>query len=186
MQYIDINNYISSYTEIVPGLWLSNEAASQDVNFIRKHDIRFIVNCTKKIPNKFANTHFPQARYVRLSVNDPGPLTTPSRNQDNIDMITLIPYAVQLIHLALQRGESVLVHCHAGAQRSASVVIYYLMQYGKFALGPAYYRASVDERKRMLYSAAKNYVVSKRPVVYYGGMNNNFKFAMEQILGAHL
>lgn len=185
MQYIDINTFIPSYTEVVPGLWLGNEAASQDADFIRNAGIRLIINCTKKAPNKFASS-LGYINYVRLSINDPGPLVVGSRNQDNIDMITLIPYAAHLIHQALQRGESVLVHCHAGAQRSASVVVYYLMQYGKFALGPDYYRANLADRKRAKYEAVKRYLVSKRPFVYYGGTHNNFRYAMEQILGVSL
>ena len=132
MSFIDINSYISSYTQILPGLWLGNEAASQNEDFIRKNRITLIVNCSKKIPNTFENRMFgqptiPGIRYIRLPVNDPGPLVSPSRNQDNLDMIILIPQAARAIHHALQRGEHVLVHCHAGAQRSASVVIYYLL-----------------------------------------------------------
>jgi len=184
MSFIDINNYISSYTEILPGLWLGNEAASQDENFIRRHNISLIVNCSKKIPNRFAN--IPGMDYVRLSVNDPGPLTAPSRNQDNIDMITLIPWAANIIHEALENGKNVLVHCHAGAQRSANVIVYYLMKYGAFAVTPQFAQASPQQRARILYNTVVNYVVSKRPFVYYGGLNNNFKYALEQILGTSL
>lgn len=125
-------------------------------------------------------------RYIRLPINDPGPLSAPSRNQDNLDMITLIPQAANIIHDALQRGENVLVHCHAGAQRSASVIVYYLMQYGVFHVTSEFRNTSPCKQKQILYNSSVNYVVSKRPFVYYGGLHNNFKYALEQICGCAL
>jgi protein-tyrosine phosphatase len=181
MPHLDVNSYVGSATEIMPRLWLGNEKISQDENFIRQHHISFIVNATKDIPNKFET----RIRYLRLPVNDPGPVITPSRNQDNIDMITLVPQAVEDIHRALQNGETVLVHCHAGAQRSATVVVYYLMQYGKFSINSKCYvtmlHMSPIARKRLLYRTVVNYIVSKRPIVYYGGLHNNFKYAISMM-----
>lgn len=189
---MDINSYISSCTQILPGLWLGNEAASQNENLIRKNRITLIVNCSKKIPNAFDVFPTPRAgnaldvRYIRLPVNDPGPLVNPSRNQDNLDMIVLVPQAAKIIHEFINRGENVLVHCHAGAQRSATVVVYYLMRYGKFHVTPEFTNALSQRRIQILYNSAVNYVVSKRPFVYYGGLHNNFKYALEQICGCDL
>lgn len=186
---MDINSYISSCTQILPGLWLGNEAASQNANFVNKNHITLIVNCSKKISNAFEVSHIsntPGIRYIRLPVNDPGPLIVPSRNQDNLDMIILVPQAAEIIRESLNRGESVLVHCHAGAQRSATVVIYYLMRYGRFRITPEFTNAMPQKQIQILYNSAVNYVVSKRPFVYYGGLHNNFKYALEQICGCDL
>jgi len=112
---VDINSITPSYTQVLNGLWISNEAASQSAKFMHTKNISFVVNCSKNIPNKFDK----YIRYLRLNVNDPGPFKTGHSNEDNIKMIKYIPMAVNAIHEALQRGENVLVHCHAGAQRSA-------------------------------------------------------------------
>jgi protein-tyrosine phosphatase len=176
---IDVNTFISSHTQIIPGLWIGNEASSQDGNFIRKNNISFIINCTNSIANKFEK----DIRYMRLPVNDPGPLRSPRiANPDNVKMISLIPRAARALNDALVQGENVLVHCHAGAQRSASVVIYYLIKYGNFAVSEAFKNALEPEKKRILYRSSVNYVTSKRPIVYFGGSHNNFSYAFEHLL----
>jgi protein-tyrosine phosphatase len=185
MRIMDVNTFVPSHTEVLPGLWLGNEASSQSEKFVRGKNISFIVNCSKSIPNKFEGTSYNIA-YLRLNVNDPGPLNNPWENDDNIQMITLIPQAIESMRLALRNGQNILVHCHAGAQRSASVVIYYLITYGHFTVGPEFNNLSDQEKKKILYHSSVNYLLCKRPFVYYGGLHNNFKYALEQILNANL
>jgi hypothetical protein len=183
---MDINSRITSCTEIVPGLWLGNEAASQDIKFLRENNIKLVMNCSKNIPASPKGSGV--QKIFRIPIDDPGPLITPSRNSDNLSMVVLIPQAVSIIHEHLLRGPdagAVLVHCHAGAQRSASVVVYYLMKHGQFKMSRG--RAlqlgmmSAQDRKRVLYKSAVAYIVSKRPIVYYGGMHNNFRYAIDQL-----
>lgn len=183
MSFMDINNFVPSHTEVLPGLWLGNEASSQNEKFIREKNISLVINCSKSIPNKFENIG---VRYMRLPVNDPGPLRNPWQNDDNIHMITLIPNATEAIREALEDGQNVLVHCHAGAQRSATVVINYIIHYGEFAVGPNFHMLSDADKKRVLYNSAVSYLVYRRPFVYYGGLNNNFRYALEQVLGTSL
>jgi protein-tyrosine phosphatase len=101
-------------------------------------------------------------------------------------MVTLIPKATDAIRAALERGENVLVHCHAGAQRSATVVVNYLIQYGHFVVNRDFNTLAENQKKQMLYNSSVNYLVFKRPFVYYGGLNNNFRYALENILGTPL
>eukprot|EP01113_Clastostelium_recurvatum_P043321 TRINITY_DN7139_c0_g1_i2.p1 TRINITY_DN7139_c0_g1~~TRINITY_DN7139_c0_g1_i2.p1 ORF type:complete len:217 (-),score=7.85 TRINITY_DN7139_c0_g1_i2:116-712(-) len=59
---------------------------------------------------------------------------TESRCYDWLDtprqsIIDEIRHATEYIHHAIQRGDTVLVHCRKGRSRSASIVIAYLMRY---------------------------------------------------------
>lgn len=109
---------------VIPGLWLGNHRAAHDVRFLKENAIDVIVNCTPDIPfacdivNE-ANLH--HLEYFRIPVSD-------SRQETDIVLMeqylrVVVPYLVQQ-HQTF--GKNVLVHCHAGKQRSAIVVAAYL------------------------------------------------------------
>ena len=37
-------------TEIIPGLWLGNHQSAIDIDFLKKNNINFILNCTPNTP----------------------------------------------------------------------------------------------------------------------------------------
>lgn len=154
---MDKNAYVASLDEIVPGLWIGNQAASEDPNIIRDFDV--VINCTKHL--EFADTDKPIAR-IRIAVNDPGRITQETQS-DIVAMRAMLPTAVSIINKALTAGKRVFVHCHAGAQRSAIVVLGYLIVYQ--------YKGPFDAR----YAAAFQYMLDKRPVVFAYGYSVNFK-----------
>jgi len=101
--------------QIIPGLWIGSEGDSQDRSFFRQHNIGMIVNCSNTIP--FKST--PGVEEYRVPIDD-----DPSNNGI---ILSHFPVVVRAIDAVLSRGKSVLVHCRAGMQRSASVVAAYLM-----------------------------------------------------------
>jgi hypothetical protein len=104
---------------IIPRLWLGNYESSQDKNFIMRNRITVIINCSKDLP------------FVKLN----GILKYRVPVHDNLDpfeinsMTKWIKKILPIIHYHYQQGRSILVHCAAGMQRSAIVVLSYLHQY---------------------------------------------------------
>lgn len=154
-----------SVNEIIPNLWLGNMEASQNEKFMKKNNIQLIVNATDILPCEFKNI-----KYVRISINDPGP-TNDKDQIDNVILLRQLPDIVNLIHDHLIKGRPVFVHCRAGIQRSASVVLCYLMTY--------IYR-QYDKNENLKYSL--RHLIKNRPVAFYGGKNVSFKPAISQYL----
>jgi len=129
--------------EILPNLWLGNLKAAHSEEFLTNHNITLVVNCSRDIPF-FSNT----TKNVRISVND---------NLKKNEIQRLYNYfskAVDVIHDNLNDMQTILVHCYAGRQRSASIIAAYLMKYAD-----------------MRYEEAINIIKSKRAVAFMPGIN---------------
>lgn len=128
--------------EIVKGLYIGNQESAVDPEFIRKKRITAIINCTPSLPNKFKKAGV--IKYVRIPVDDS------LKNTDINQMTAYLPFVVQsLRELHHNQRRNVLVHCHAGMQRSAIVVAAYLVQF--YGLTP---------------SQATRFIVKKRPIAF--------------------
>jgi protein-tyrosine phosphatase len=78
---------------------------------------RYIVNCTRHIPS------IPTIETTRIAIHD-----------DYNESATLLKeiestHVLERIHSSRMKGQNVLVHCHAGMQRSCAVVAMYLIKY---------------------------------------------------------
>jgi protein-tyrosine phosphatase len=152
---MDVNQIVESADEILPGLWLGNQATSQSKNFIKNNKISLVVNATKHVDSKFLG----DIHYIRVPVNDPGVLGIASEGNEDVEIMKKsIPLVLKQILKFRKGGRNVLVHCHAGAQRSAIIVLAYLLYRGHFN--------NIDK--------AINYIVSKRPIAFFGGSSVNF------------
>jgi rhodanese-related sulfurtransferase len=106
--------------EILPGLWLGNYHASQDVNWLKQNNITSVFNCTKNIP--FA-PGIP--KMYRIPVDD-------NLQAEEIRNMTL--WSNEIVYKLLKehnQGHPILVHCAAGMQRSAASVAFFLIAYLK-------------------------------------------------------
>jgi len=106
-------------TEIIPRLWIGNMNDALNYGLLKNLNVKTVVNCTKDI--QFINNDLTN---IRVPVDDN------LEPQEIENMYKLMNRAVDLIHLSLMSGETVLVHCHAGRQRSAAIIAAYLMKYG--------------------------------------------------------
>jgi predicted protein tyrosine phosphatase len=99
--------------EIIPRLWLGNAKASMDPDFLQRHHINVIFNCTKDFP--FSMLPSIERKY-RLPVDDN------LEDEEIRNMELWAPETVMHIVQEYGRGSRILVHCAAGMQRSAAAV----------------------------------------------------------------
>jgi hypothetical protein len=102
--------------EIVPRLWLGNKTAASDGDWIREKGIDVVFNCTKDFP-----FHPGIPRRYRVPVHD---------NLQPEEIKNMEDWAPEIMYKLIaeyKRGNTVLVHCHAGMQRSAAVVAMFLI-----------------------------------------------------------
>lgn len=134
--------------QIIPNLWLGNLRAAQDETFLRNAGIQVVFNCTKDAP-----FHPSIRRRYRVPVDD-------NLQQDEIRNMELWSYEIvyKMVN-EYKEGRPILVHCHAGMQRSPAVVAIFLM---------VIYRMSLDQ--------AKAFLKQRRPIVFFPSAN--FESAM--------
>jgi protein tyrosine phosphatase len=140
------NIKIDAYNQIAIFLYLGNIHSLEDQG---KFDL--IVNCTKHIPlaTKTYET-------IRIAVDD-----HPSECANMIKYITQTN-VLKKIHDYRMANRPVLVHCHAGMQRSAAIIACYLIKY---------YKMTPDE--------AIQFIKSKRPIAFY--QQANFMDAIQHV-----
>jgi protein-tyrosine phosphatase len=102
-----------SANEILPNLWLGDIHTSQDHHFHKTMNIRVVVNCTKTI--SFINAPDLQQDHIRIPVDD-------NLEPYEIQNMSMWSYeAVSRIIKAYKQHKPILIHCHAGIQRSAAI-----------------------------------------------------------------
>ena len=167
---------MSFYNEILPNLYLGSIEASRDREFIHSNNISVIVNCSKDILDTYGlnllkpiedapkevqdwlykNSYY--VKYYRIPVDDSG------REKDITEFykytLTLLPKIKSEYNL----GKKILIHCQAGVQRSASFVCAFIMYIHRVNL-----------------QNAINYVLEKKPNVFFFGSQNNFINALVNI-----
>jgi len=149
---------MTSAHEILPGLWLGNMEASQDATFIKKNNIKAILNATHDLVNKFQSNK--NIEYGNIKVDDS------LKEKDFKIMEKSLPYAAAFIHKNKDlENKAVLVHCFAGVQRSAACVASYLMTYHP-EIAPTF-------------SKAVKFVHSRRPEAFHNMESVNFDQALK-------
>ncbi len=141
------SHYQSSYRvadEILPGMWLGNECAPSDTEFIRARGIRAVISMAKEQDW----THV-LGRYEEPIAYYRYPLTDNANLGDDKLITDAFEHAAGLIRMHVARGDSVLVHCQMGISRSMSAVLWYML----------------DNDTTLTYATALTHVRTKRPIV---------------------
>ena len=110
---------IDDYNQIIPKIYLGNINCSTDIDFLKKHNIGGIINCTENEP---FHEYFDNKPKLRLLIND-------SKEQDNINNFkTQIINSINFIDDCIKNDKTVYVHCYWGLMRSATVVACYIIK----------------------------------------------------------
>lgn len=125
--------------EIISNLFVGNETAS----YIYGNNFDTIINCTKIV-------YCPKTckSCIRLAVDD-----TPDE-ADNLYNLIKAEKVLETINNSLAINKNVLVHCHAGMQRSCAVVACYLVKYNNMSINNAI-----------------KLIKDKRHIAFLGGIN---------------
>jgi hypothetical protein len=119
----------NDYDTIIDGLLLGNKYAAQDPTCVNNMGVTRIINVTDTVPNVF-NT----VKYYTYPIKDVDICTTPT-----YQTLEIFNNSADIIHDALRRNETILVHCKRGHHRSAAVVAFYLTKYHNKTLLEAMY-----------------------------------------------
>ncbi|XP_076464214.1 dual specificity protein phosphatase 10-like [Babylonia areolata] len=110
---------------VLPFLYLGNERDAAELERLRRHNITYVLNVTAHVPQHW-QAH--GIRYKRIPASDSA--------QQNLKQY--FEEAIEFIDDARQKGANVLIHCHAGVSRSATITIAYLLKHTRLAMGDAY------------------------------------------------
>ena len=122
-----------NYNKITENIYLGNYKASE----LEKFDI--VINCTDTLP--FLNKS--NRKNYRLSVKDDISF------KSQLDFNAQIRHILRVIRKYDLQNKKILVHCYSGMQRSASVIVCYLIAYNNY-----------NDKN------AINYVKSKRKIAF--------------------
>ena len=135
--------------EIIPGLWLGDMYSAANLNFIKDKNIKAIINITPSLSNRFESLGI---EYLKIPIDDS------LKVSDINSMTAMLPLIVDHIHKMRDiKKKNLLIHCHAGMQRSAISVAAYLVS--KYGMSP---------------SKAISYIIARRPIAFYNGKSINF------------
>ncbi|XP_049881916.1 dual specificity protein phosphatase MPK-4-like [Pectinophora gossypiella] len=126
----------SCYSEIIPGLYLSNARAAADKNVLRHLNITHVLTIEA---HRLPKSTFEDSNISTLFIRA---YDTPQTN-----LLPYFPMANAFINEGLQKG-NVLVHCHFGVSRSATLVIAFIME--KYQLGYDQAYNYVRQRRRFI------------------------------------
>jgi protein-tyrosine phosphatase len=102
--------------EIIPGIWLGNKRASENDKWLREKNITVVFNATKDIPFSLS-----VKKQYRIPVDD---------NLQPEEIRNMTQWSHEVVYKLLKEhnsGNTVLVHCAAGMQRSAAIVAMFLI-----------------------------------------------------------
>ena len=112
-KYLNLSN---DYDLILPNLYIGNKNSSQDLEFIKNHKIDLIINCSKNINFIELNN----VEKIRIPIDD-------NRIFKNYEIIKYLD-CLDTIEKFRNKKKGVLIHCHVGSQRSATILLLYLIK----------------------------------------------------------
>lgn len=135
--------------EIIPRLWISNRETALNENWLTRYRIDAVFNCTKQVP-----FHSVVPYQFRIPVDD---------NLQPIEIKNMEAWAPEIAYRIFEQykaGRRILVHCHAGIQRSATAVAFFLLVYTGRPLVQVMYM--IQNRRRIAFRPTPNFALALR------------------------
>jgi hypothetical protein len=102
--------------EIIPGVWIGRWQPAHNEAWLKAHGIKAVFNCTKQVG------FHPSVPYqYRIPVDD---------NLRPVEINNMEAWAPEIAYKMLREfhaGHPMLIHCHAGMQRSTAACSFFLM-----------------------------------------------------------
>lgn len=139
--------------EIIPRLFLGNYKSSYSTQFIREHNIKYIIRVMPEFDN---DKIYNNVIYIHIPIKDD---QTCLKNLNNLYEYTSDTIAKILLY---KKDAGILVHCKRGHHRSAAVIVAFLIKYLKlnFNTGIKYIndkRPCALRRRSCMVIALENY-----------------------------
>lgn len=135
--------------EIIPGVWIGRWEPAHNADWLRAHGIKTVINCTKNIE------FHPIVPYqYRVPVDDN---LQPAEIKNMTDWAPEIAYKLMREYVA---GHPMLIHCHAGIQRSTTVCAFFLMVLTGLPLIQV--MRLIREKRRVAFRPTPNFASSLR------------------------
>jgi len=144
--------------EIIPKLYLGNEKASYDLNFLKQYNIKYVI---RMMPEYDKIREYPGIVYFHIPIRDSK--TCPN----NVNYTQMFQQLTQLLDYLLKQPGNTLIHCKRGHHRSASVVAAYLIKYKGFS-----YIQSINYIKKF-----RPYALRKTTCI----MNELYKYCLSHV-----
>ena len=138
---------IDRKSEILKNLWLGDYTMSQDISFIKKNNIKFILNISTDLSFLKMEKSY-KIKKMRIPINDDGSLLSNEILLNNFEKI----YGI--IKKYIENNKGVYIHCSQGVQRSPAFVVLFLKKY-----------KNISNKK------AIEFIKTKRPSIFYNGCN---------------
>ncbi len=182
-KYFDSYNVILESSDEHGKLLLGDYKSAVNLKTLFKHKINVIINCSKDIPfivdkykpETLSKYGIKELELYRIPVDDS------LRSEDIYSMVVyykrIIPYLMKKL---VNEKQNILIHCRAGAQRSASIVavlLFKLIYDGHLKdLG-----LLADSREKSLQNVF-DYIINKRPRVFRFSTKINFLNSIKSFL----
>ena len=116
IKFIEKIGVCKSVDLIIPHIYLGNINSSQNINFIQDNNVQLIVNCSRNIPFLEEFT----GEKIRIPIDD----NRIFKNKDILNFLNVL----EIIHKYREENKNILIHCRLGSQRSANIVLLYLIK----------------------------------------------------------
>ena len=108
---------------IEPNLWLGSYRAASNKRNLQELNIKNILTVGNYMKQKFPETF----KYLQVLIDD----------DEEEDILSVLPKLVKFIEDSLNNKEGILVHCLGGISRSATIVTAYIMKSRKYRVKEA-------------------------------------------------